>query len=176
MNSKLAPLAVAVTLACGSPAPAQVKGFGPGFDNWNFTATKEGKGLVNCRATHRVGGRDDILALRTDRKDYVSVRAEDRKGRWADSFIVPFREPSNGQQYPGVVEADGKRMWMPVDRNFIEIIAQRGGYNMYLGGSEDTDKAPLGSQAAKAFIRRSEERRVGKECRRLCRSRWSPYH
>ena len=25
------------------------------------------------------------------------------------------------------------------------------------------------------FIR-SEERRVGKECLRLCRSRWSPYH
>jgi hypothetical protein len=25
-------------------------------------------------------------------------------------------------------------------------------------------------------IVRSEERRVGKECRRLCRSRWSPYH
>jgi ATP-binding cassette subfamily C protein LapB len=25
-------------------------------------------------------------------------------------------------------------------------------------------------------IMRSEERRVGKECRRLCRSRWSPYH
>jgi hypothetical protein len=26
------------------------------------------------------------------------------------------------------------------------------------------------------FMGRSEERRVGKECRRLCRSRWSPYH
>ena len=25
-------------------------------------------------------------------------------------------------------------------------------------------------------ILRSEERRVGKECFRLCRSRWSPYH
>ena len=25
-------------------------------------------------------------------------------------------------------------------------------------------------------INRSEERRVGKECLRLCRSRWSPYH
>ena len=24
--------------------------------------------------------------------------------------------------------------------------------------------------------KRSEERRVGKECRLLCRSRWSPYH
>jgi uncharacterized alpha-E superfamily protein len=26
------------------------------------------------------------------------------------------------------------------------------------------------------MVLRSEERRVGKECRRLCRSRWSPYH
>ena len=26
------------------------------------------------------------------------------------------------------------------------------------------------------FADRSEERRVGKECLRLCRSRWSPYH
>ena len=25
-------------------------------------------------------------------------------------------------------------------------------------------------------MKRSEERRVGKECLRLCRSRWSPYH
>jgi serine/threonine-protein kinase len=33
------------------------------------------------------------------------------------------------------------------------------------------DRAALDDRAA-----RSEERRVGKECRRLCRSRWSPYH
>ena len=26
------------------------------------------------------------------------------------------------------------------------------------------------------IVVRSEERRVGKECLRLCRSRWSPYH
>ena len=32
----------------------------------------------------------------------------------------------------------------------------------------DTQQLPL--------IVRSEERRVGKECLRLCRSRWSPYH
>ena len=30
--------------------------------------------------------------------------------------------------------------------------------------------------AAKRAVGRSEERRVGKECRPLCRSRWSPYH
>ena len=29
---------------------------------------------------------------------------------------------------------------------------------------------------AKVEQERSEERRVGKECLRLCRSRWSPYH
>ena len=28
----------------------------------------------------------------------------------------------------------------------------------------------------KKGLDRSEERRVGKECLRLCRSRWSPYH
>ena len=27
-----------------------------------------------------------------------------------------------------------------------------------------------------SVVTRSEERRVGKECLRLCRSRWSPYH
>ena len=26
------------------------------------------------------------------------------------------------------------------------------------------------------YLHRSEERRVGKECALLCRSRWSPYH
>ena len=32
------------------------------------------------------------------------------------------------------------------------------------------------SPAKKLADKRSEERRVGKECLRLCRSRWSPYH
>src|SRR5213594_1421115 len=31
------------------------------------------------------------------------------------------------------------------------------------------------AQPGTAIERRSEERRVGKECERLCRSRWSPY-
>ena len=35
------------------------------------------------------------------------------------------------------------------------------------------EKAPEASPAA---VARSEERRVGKECYALCRSRWSPYH
>ena len=38
-------------------------------------------------------------------------------------------------------------------------------------------KRPAGKGALfSGGIFRSEERRVGKECLRLCRSRWSPYH
>ena len=44
------------------------------------------------------------------------------------------------------------------------------------------DDSPLGEYGAAAVhadllaAGRSEERRVGKECTVLCRSRWSPYH
>jgi hypothetical protein len=38
------------------------------------------------------------------------------------------------------------------------------------------DRAFLERVFHKLLLNRSEERRVGKECRRLCRSRWSPYH
>ena len=33
-----------------------------------------------------------------------------------------------------------------------------------------------GESLVMGFALRSEERRVGKECTVLCRSRWSPYH
>ena len=34
----------------------------------------------------------------------------------------------------------------------------------------------VGMAVPYATVNRSEERRVGKECEDLCRSRWSPYH
>ena len=46
-------------------------------------------------------------------------------------------------------------------------------------GPESSGKTTLTLQviaAAQREGKRSEERRVGKECLRLCRSRWSPYH
>jgi cyclophilin family peptidyl-prolyl cis-trans isomerase len=44
-------------------------------------------------------------------------------------------------------------------------------------GMENVDKIKRGEPVRDPDkIVRSEERRVGKECRRLCRSRWSPYH
>ena len=48
---------------------------------------------------------------------------------------------------------------------------------------EDSVRAVLARHRAGALVnaldelgKRSEERRVGKECAGLCRSRWSPYH
>ena len=44
-------------------------------------------------------------------------------------------------------------------------------------GVGKTPEAPAAARKALATMgRRSEERRVGKECRTVCRSRWSPYH
>src|SRR3546814_14376544 len=41
------------------------------------------------------------------------------------------------------------------------------------GGNAAHEGSPAGETDAR---RRSEERRVGKECVSTCRSRWSPYH
>ena len=38
------------------------------------------------------------------------------------------------------------------------------------------DLCTVGKHKENKSVQRSEERRVGKECLRLCRSRWSPYH
>ena len=35
---------------------------------------------------------------------------------------------------------------------------------------------PVWIEFARSMAQRSEERRVGKECQSVCRSRWSPYH
>ena len=43
------------------------------------------------------------------------------------------------------------------------------------GGAHKTNQA-LGQALLARRMVRSEERRVGKECRTVCRSRWSPYH
>jgi alkylation response protein AidB-like acyl-CoA dehydrogenase len=63
------------------------------------------------------------------------------------AFVVPIRV--DGAPAPGVrIEDDGRKM-----------------------GLNGVDNGRIWFDGV-----RSEERRVGKECRRLCRSRWSPYH
>jgi hypothetical protein len=68
------------------------------------------------------------------------------------------------------------------DEAFMERYSARGsgGAHVIDGGvlpaGQLTVTVSADGVAAKDGAGRSEERRVGKECRRLCRSRWSPYH
>ena len=59
------------------------------------------------------------------------------------------------------------------NRTEVQVI----NYEAYLIGLKGT-KFETGRKRCDFILHetRSEERRVGKECLRLCRSRWSPYH
>ena len=65
---------------------------------------------------------------------------------------------------------------------FVALVAVIGawafGYGVQLGFDAQAAQLPWWrvTLAIAGFIPRSEERRVGKECFLLCRSRWSPYH
>ena len=65
--------------------------------------------------------------------------------------------------------------------SFYDALVEQNG--IYLDGQTNLEQVKKNNQALKRlalrkeeWLRRSEERRVGKECLRLCRSRWSPYH
>ena len=75
-----------------------------------------------------------------------------------DTFKVDIKEDANGYaieaEMPGVKKED---IAIDYQNDQLIIAVQR--------------KEEMNSPRF-----RSEERRVGKECLRLCRSRWSPYH
>ena len=81
-------------------------------------------------------------------------------------FCVPLRRGQSGVATRGDTEEaqENKVYYTPVPRRGVTEEASCFGQVV-----EDKSK---GRAKAKAFIGRSEERRVGKECR----SRWSPYH
>jgi GTP-binding protein len=75
----------------------------------------------------------------------------------------------------------GKEMWVWLRLKLLADVGLVGmpnaGKSTFINQVTNT-KAKVGAYAfttTKPQLR-SEERRVGKECRRLCRSRWSPYH
>ena len=53
---------------------------------------------------------------------------------------------------------------------------ERVAYLTFDDGPNPAATEPILETLAASNVRRSEERRVGKECQSVCRSRWSPYH
>jgi sialidase-1 len=81
----------------------------------------------------------------------VLRRSGDGGATWAAPADVPPAAQQSSGGFGGVVTAGGRLVFSP----------------------------PSGKQTGALFSDdggRSEERRVGKECRSTCRSRWSPYH
>ena len=60
---------------------------------------------------------------------------------------------------------------------FSQQPKQLGQYHIYTSGTTKRERKVVKRAVNVVAVgARSEERRVGKECLRLCRSRWSPYH
>src|SRR3546814_10990824 len=56
-------------------------------------------------------------------------------------------------------------------------LAGDGQFALVANGDADLDAIPANLRPYRYLLSpRSDERRVGKECVRTCRSRWSPYH
>src|SRR3546814_2485876 len=60
---------------------------------------------------------------------------------------------------------------LPISQRILRL--EKG--HLIVGQDTDGLTRALGAGLAR-MVRRSEERRVGKECVSTCRSRWSPYH
>src|SRR3546814_10878257 len=65
-----------------------------------------------------------------------------------------------------------------IDRNLVRavIAGEDGKFCQHSGFDTEAIAKAAARNAQGGRIRRSEERRVGKECVSSCRSRWSPYH
>eukprot|EP01037_Dinobryon_pediforme_P019880 gene19880-20383_t len=116
------------------------RSFEPGFDGWSVTATTEGPGIVNCRATRKVGGREDIMALHNNWKGYFSVKAEGRKGKWPETLVNVPGKRGNRMEWTITAEANGVRMWFTLDKSALDELANAGAYEWSLGDTEDTGR------------------------------------
>jgi len=150
---RMAMLATAAGLAWSVAAQAQTQPFGQGFDGWSFTATKEKSGVVNCRATRKAGGREDILAYRNDNHTYISVKAEGRKGKWPKTIVRIPGKPPGQMEWKVDAGADGGRMWFIVDSSAISEIAAVGRFEWSLTDTEDSAIVNLGKRTADAWER-----------------------
>lgn len=148
-------LSLAALLALALPALAgnPIVTFKPGPGGWSFSAEFEPNGVVNCRAILKAGGREDILAMRTNGDSYVSVKGEGRNGTFPDTILQPIREPETGLYWMTKAGANGARMWFTIEPNAIALMMSQGGYRYYLGGTEIQENVGLGPHAATAWQR-----------------------
>ena len=70
----------------------------------------------------------------------------------------------------------GSVRWSPDGSGVYFSLGDQGTSNVYFAGLRGGNRKVTDGVHMLSVTYRSEERRVGKECAGLCRSRWSPYH
>ena len=93
--------------------------------------------------------------------------------------VLVWEEVNVGKPWPG----EARIRHTAVGLNFVDIYMRSGLYPAPLPSGLGSEAAGVVEEVGPGVTDlkpgdrvRSEERRVGKECVRLCRSRWSPYH
>ena len=102
----------------------------------------------------------------TNPKGRISMATKKKAPKKKPGVIVEIAPPKKRPYGPVVEIAPGKR---PKSKPIIELAPAKKKV-----GATITEVAPITKPRRPGG--RSEERRVGKECLWLCRSRWSPYH
>src|SRR2546430_13064373 len=115
---------------------------------------------VSTATVSRVLSRPDVVAPNTRRK---VMRAVELLGYVPNSAAKNLRTLRSGKLL--VTVPDISNPFFSLIIQGIEDTALRGGYSVLVGDTQHDVKR-------EGRYARSEERRVGKECR----SRWSPYH
>jgi molecular chaperone DnaK len=119
----------------------------------------------SCAAIVQEDGKVKLIPYKGGNYTIPSVFAIDDKG----NELIGYEAKRQWQLNPKNTIYAAKRLIgrSPKD-HVVNSMRQVVAYNVKPGDKNDV--------VMDCANQRSEERRVGKECRRLCRSRWSPYH
>jgi LDH2 family malate/lactate/ureidoglycolate dehydrogenase len=133
--------------------------------DFRFRRTRPAAGILD--ADHSFGHAAGVAAMRRAMRlarscgvGAVSVRNSTHCGAMAHYTLAAARKGFIGFAF---THADS-------------LVNSFGSTRAFMGTNPIAVAVPCAGEEPFCFDARSEERRVGKECRRLCRSRWSPYH
>ena len=132
---------------------------------------------ASLQRVHRLGDRPHLGGMR---------RYELTDAHWQQiAPLLPPQKPRTGRSAEDHRKVLNGMLWilrtgapwadLPARYGAVGTVSSRF-YRWRQAGVFDRVLRRLQAQVAEAGVERSEERRVGKECTSVCRSRWSPYH
>ena len=114
--------------------------------------------------------RDRLTQVREDLGDFVAAVEDvpELRSLLRDPVLDPKEKAAALDSILGGVDE--------LVRNFLLLVAEKNRTAQIEEIAHEFDRLVAAEERRLEVELRSEERRVGKECAGLCRSRWSPYH